>query len=282
MVMKICKSISSLTKNVFEIKKHDKTIGLVPTMGFLHEGHASLIRKARQDTDCVIVTIFVNPAQFGPGEDFKKYPRNLKRDFSLCEKEGADIVFAPKSEDMYPDGYATYVTVERITDTLCGVSRPGHFRGVLTVVMKLFDIAMPDVAYFGQKDAQQSIVIKKMAEDLNMSVNIKTMPIVREKDGLAMSSRNVYLSPEERVRAKSIYQSLKLVKELFDKGERDSIKLIERMKQVINKQPDVRIDYIKIVDAKNLKDMQKISGKALAAAAVWVGKTRLIDNIILD
>jgi pantoate--beta-alanine ligase len=251
-------------------------------MGFLHEGHMSLIRKARKDTDCVIVTIFVNPSQFGPKEDFKRYPRAIKRDLRLCKKEGADIIFAPRAKDMYPEGSATHVNVERITDKLCGVSRPGHFRGVSTVVAKLFNITMPDIAYFGQKDAQQAIVIKKMAEDLNMGVEIKVMPIVREKDGLAMSSRNIYLNRKERCRAQSIYKSLKSAKELFDGGERNSKKIINKIKKVINNQPGAKIDYAAIVDTKNLRDIKNISGEALAAVAVKVGKTRLIDNIVLN
>ncbi|MCX5687074.1 MAG: pantoate--beta-alanine ligase [Candidatus Omnitrophica bacterium] len=279
--MKVYKSVRSLTKKVFEIKKCNKAIGFVPTMGFLHDGHRSLIRKARQDTDCVIVSIFVNPVQFGPKEDFKKYPRGLKKDLEICKKEGVDIVFTPEPKDMYPESYATYINVERVTDMLCGESRPGHFRGVATVVTKFFNITMPDIAYFGQKDAQQAIVIKKIAEDLNMSVKIKVMPIVREKDGLAMSSRNIYLSKEGRIQAQSIYTSLKIAKELFNKGELDSRKIINRIKQAINKQPEARIDYIKVVDTKDLKDVKKISNEALVAMAVWIGETRLIDNIVL-
>ncbi|MDP2980611.1 MAG: pantoate--beta-alanine ligase [Candidatus Omnitrophota bacterium] len=280
--MKIYKSISSLIKKVREVKKHGYKIGLVPTMGFLHEGHMSLIRKARKDTDYVIVSIFVNPAQFGPKEDFKRYPRAIKRDLMLCEKEGADIIFTPEAKEMYPKDYATYVSVEKITYKLCGASRPGHFRGVSTVVAKLFNITMPDIAYFGQKDAQQAIIIKRMAEDLNMSVEIKVMPVVREKDGLAMSSRNVYLNRKERGRAQSIYKSLKSAKELFNEGERDSKKIINKIKRVINNQPDAKIDYAAIVDAKDLRDIKKISGEALVAIAVWIGKTRLIDNIMLN
>lgn len=279
--MKVYRSVRSLAKKVFEIRKHNKTIGLVPTMGFLHDGHRSLIKKARQDTDCVIVSIFINPAQFGPKEDLKKYPKSLKKDLGFCEREGVDIVFAPEAEEMYPENYATYVNVGNITDALCGASRPGHFQGVATVVTKLFNITMPDIAYFGHKDAQQAIVIKKMAEDLNMSVNIKVMPTVREKDGLAMSSRNVYLSREERIQAQSIYKSLKLAKELFNNGEMDSWKIINKIKRVISKQPDARVEYIKVVDIRDLKDIKKISGKALMAIAVWIGKTRLIDNVVL-
>jgi len=280
--MKVYKSVRSLTRKVFEIKKCNKTIGLVPTMGSLHDGHRSLIKKARQDTDYVIVSIFVNPAQFGPKEDFKKYPRNLKKDLGLCKKEGVDIVFAPEPEDMYPEGYATYVNVKRVTDVLCGESRPGHFLGVATVVTKFFNITMPDIAYFGQKDAQQAIVIKKMAEDLNINAKIKVLPIVREKDGLAMSSRNIYLSKEGRIQAQSVYRSLKRAKELFNRGEKDSRKIISEIKDVIGKQPGVKVDYIKVVDAGDLKNIKKISGKALIAVAVLVGKTRLIDNIILN
>jgi len=280
--MKIYKEVGSLTKEVLKIKKSGKIIGLVPTMGFLHDGHASLIRKARRDADCVIVTIFVNPAQFGPKEDFKKYPRNLKRDFGICEKEKADIVFAPGAEEIYPENYATYIYVEGVTDTLCGASRPGHFRGVATVVAKLFNITMPDIAYFGQKDYQQAIVIKRMAKDLNMGVKIKVMPIVREKDGLAMSSRNVYLGREERIRARSIYRSLRLAKRLFDDGENDAGKIIGKIKLIMNKQPGIKIDYVKVVDAEGLNDIKKISGRALVAIAAWVGKTRLIDNAVLN
>lgn len=279
--MKVHKAIKPLLETIAEIKRENKSIGFVPTMGYLHEGHLSLIRQARKDTDFVIVSIFVNPAQFGPREDFKRYPRAIKRDIMLCEKEGADIIFTPEAKEMYPKGYATYVNVERIAERLCGAFRPDHFRGVSTVVAKLFNITMPDIAYFGRKDAQQAIIVKRMAEDLNMSVKIKVMPIVREKDGLAMSSRNVYLNPKERGRAQSIYKSLKSAKELFDNGERDSKKIVNKIKRIINNQPDTKIDYVAIVDTKDLKDIKRISGEALAAVAVWVGKTRLIDNIML-
>ena len=281
--MKVYRSIRSLTKKVFEIKKHNKTIGLVPTMGFLHQGHMSLIKRASRDTDCVIVSIFVNPAQFGPKEDFEAYPGDFKKDLALCKKAGVDIIFAPDPKEMYPENFSTYVNVEKITDVLCGASRPGHFRGVATVVAKLFNITMPDIAYFGQKDGQQVVVIKRMAEDLNMPIKIKAMPIVREKDGLAMSSRNVYLSRKERSQALSISESLKLAKGLFNKGERDAEKIINRMKRiVIDKQSGIKIDYIKIVGAENLKGVKKISGRILVLVAVYVGKTRLIDNIILN
>ena len=270
-----------MIKKVQDIKRKGHKIGLVPTMGFLHQGHMSLIRRAKKDTDCVIVSIFVNPAQFGPREDFKKYPRDLKRDLDLCEKEGVDIIFAPQAEEMYPEGCSTCVNVENITDRLCGASRPGHFKGVATVVTKLFNITLPDIAYFGQKDSQQAIVIKRMTEDFNMPVKIKVMPIVRELDGLAMSSRNVYLSQKERTQALSLYRALKLAKGLFNNGERDSGKIISRMRQAINKGSQARIEYIAVVDAKDLKGIKKISGQTLVAVAAWVGKTRLIDNIVL-
>jgi len=288
--VKVYRSVGSLIKKVREIKRKGLKIGLVPTMGFLHEGHMSLVKGARKDADRVIVTIFVNPAQFGPREDFKKYPRGLAKDIELCEKEGADIIFAPGANEMYPEGFSTYVNVEKLTDTLCGASRPGHFRGVATIVAKLFNIACPDIAYFGQKDAQQAIVIKRMVRDLNMPVKIKVMPIVREKDGLAMSSRNVYLNSEERAQALYIYRSLKLAQRLFNKGERGSKEIIKKMRQVIvgdgrdrplHSGNNVKIDYISIVDTEELKDVKRISGKTLVAVAVRIGNTRLIDNIIL-
>ena len=271
-----------MTKKIKEIKKQGKTIGLVPTMGFLHEGHMSLVKRAVKDTDCVIVTIFVNPTQFGPKEDFKKYPRNMKKDLKLCEKEAVDIIFAPEAREMYPEGFATYVKVERITDMLCGASRPGHFRGVATVVAKLFNIIMPDIAYFGQKDGQQAAVIRRMTKDLDMQVKIRIMPIVREKDGLAMSSRNIYLNPEERAQALCIYKSLKLAQRLFNKGERNAKKIIKKMSQFINENRKADIEYIAIVDAEELRDMKRISGQAMVSVAVKIGNTRLIDNVILN
>lgn len=279
--MEIYRNIRSLTKKVQEIKKKGLKIGLVPTMGFLHEGHMSLVRRAAKDTDCVIVSIFVNPAQFGPKEDFKKYPRDIKKDLELCEKEAVDIIFAPDAKEMYPEGFTTYVNVERIADTLCGVSRPGHFRGVATVVAKLFNITMPDIAYFGQKDGQQAVIIKRMAEDLNMPVKINVEPVVREKDGLAMSSRNIYLDSEERNQAVCLYKALKLAKGLFTKGERDSKKIINKMSQLINKEDKAKIDYISVVDTEELRDVKRISGQAMVAVAVRIGNTRLIDNTVL-
>lgn len=279
--MKVYKGIKLLVKEIDRLKKKGKRIGFVPTMGFLHEGHLSLIRKAKKDTDAVVISIFVNPAQFGPQEDFKKYPRDLKRDLALCKKEGVDIIFAPETREMYPEGYCTYVNVENITDTMCGRSRPGHFRGVATVVMKLFNIVKPDIAYFGQKDAQQLTVIKQMVKDLNMSVKIQPMPIVRERDGLAMSSRNAYLNPRERVRALWLYKSLRLAKKLFNAGERDTQKIIQKMREFIAQKSKGEIDYISIVEPESLENVQKISKRAMAALAVKIGNTRLIDNIML-
>jgi len=279
--MKIYSSIRSLTKDIDRMKKSHKRIGFVPTMGFLHDGHLSLIRRAKKDTDCVVVSIFVNPAQFGPGEDFKKYPRDFKRDFAYCRKEGVDIVFAPRRESMYPQGYSAYVNLGRLTDKLCGASRPGHFRGVATIVTKLFNIVRPDIAYFGQKDAQQVVAIERVAQDLNMNMKIKVMPIVREKNGLAMSSRNVYLNAEERQKSLCLYKSLRLAKDLFNKGERSSRRIIEKMLGLIAGEGRVKIDYISIVDPEDLENIDTISKKALVLVAAWVGRTRLIDNIRL-
>jgi pantoate--beta-alanine ligase len=250
-------------------------------MGYLHDGHVSLMRYARKQSDIVIVSIFVNPLQFGPNEDYKKYPRDIARDEEIVKQEGVDVLFYPDSKDMYPEGYSTYVEVTNITDNLCGASRPNHFKGVTTVVTKLFEITKPDIAYFGQKDAQQVAVIKKMVGDLNMDILIKVMPIVRESDGLAMSSRNVYLTKDERSDALAVNQALKKAEELYLNGERESKKIIEAMKDIIRKKDTARIDYLKIVDLETLKDIDRISDKALAAAAILIGKTRLIDNVVL-
>jgi pantoate--beta-alanine ligase len=250
-------------------------------MGYLHDGHLSLVRAAKKHTDIVVMSVFVNPLQFGHKEDFERYPRDLKRDEQLASEAGVDIIFYPSVKDMYQEGYATYVTVERLTDGLCGASRPGHFRGVTTVVAKLFGIVRPDVAYFGQKDAQQAAVIKKMAQDLNMGVEIKILPIVREKDGLAMSSRNVYLSDPERKDALALYQSLKNAESLIAGGETDAGRIIKMIKDEIASKPLVKIEYVSIVDAKELVELETITKEALIAVAAHVGKTRLIDNIIV-
>jgi pantoate--beta-alanine ligase len=251
-------------------------------MGALHKGHLSLIRQARKENDAVIISIFVNPAQFGPKDDFKKYPRSLKQDVVLCKKEGADIVFLPGVNSMYPENYKTYICVEDLSDYLCGKFRPGHFKGVATVVTKLFNIVNPDTAYFGQKDAQQSIIINKMVQDLNMPVKIKVMPTIREADGLAMSSRNVYLSQNERKDAAVLYQALIAARKLIRQGKLDSSKIIHKLRQLINTKKSAKIQYIAVVDPSTLRALSRIKGKTLVALAVWIGKARLIDNVIVS
>lgn len=280
--MKIAKTIKEVRDIIRKERNSGKTIGFVPTMGYLHGGHLSLVRKAKEETDFVVVSIFVNPLQFGPKEDFKEYPRNLNRDIKLLEEVKADLLFAPETEEMYPPGYKTYVEVTEITDVLCGASRPGHFKGVTTVVTKLFNIVKPDKAFFGQKDAQQVAVIKKMVKDLNMDIEIVPVPIVREEDGLAMSSRNVYLNPEERKAAPILYKSLQRAKELIEKGEKNSSTILKEMEEMILKEPLAKIDYIEIVDGETLKRKDKIEGNVLIALAVKIGKTRLIDNIQME
>jgi len=279
--MKIVDNISRMSTLSKMLKKEGKVIGFAPTMGYLHDGHLSLVRTAKKHTDVVVMSIFVNPLQFGPGEDFEKYPRDFKHDEEVAASAGADILFYPSGKDIYPGGYSTYVNVERLTDGLCGASRPGHFRGVTTIVAKLFGIVRPDVAYFGQKDAQQAIVIKKMVEDLNMGVEIKMVPIVREKDGLAMSSRNVYLSGSERQDAVVLYQALKKAESIVEQGERDPKKIMKTMEAMIKEKSSAKIDYISMVDTKLLQEINKVSGEVLIALAVFIGKTRLIDNVIL-
>lgn len=279
--MKLLDNIQKMSTQIRIMKKEGKTIGFVPTMGYLHEGHLSLVRAAKKHTDVVVVSIFVNPLQFGPNEDLDKYPRNLKRDEELARLAGADVIFYPSAKDMYPDGYSTFVFVEGLTDTLCGASRPGHFKGVATVVAKLFGIVKPDIAYFGQKDAQQAIVIKKMVEELNMGIDIKVMPTVREEDGLAMSSRNAYLSESERQDARILHQALERAETLVGQGEDDAKKIITMMGEMINSKPSAKIDYVSIVDPKGLRDVDKIKEDALIALAVFIGRTRLIDNAIV-
>ena len=258
-----------------------KRIGLVPTMGALHEGHLSLVRAAKNQCDLVVVSIFVNPTQFGPNEDFAKYPRTFERDCELLEKEDVDVVFAPSVEEMYPAGAVTYVTVEGISDKLCGRSRPGHFRGVTTVVSKLFHIVEPDLAFFGQKDAAQVAIIQRMVRDLNLPVEIVVCTIVREPDGLAMSSRNAYLTPEQRKSALVLSRALRRVQQVFDQGERNAARLIEVGKAVVAEEPAVRLDYLEVADPETLDRVEVISSKALAAVAACLGTTRLIDNAVL-
>lgn len=256
-------------------------LGLVPTMGALHEGHLSLIRAAKAKADVVAASIFVNPTQFGPNEDFTRYPRNLEKDLALLEREGVDLVFVPSIEEMYPQQSVTWVTVEGLSDRLCGKSRPGHFRGVATVVAKLFNIVDPDTAFFGQKDAAQVAVIRRMVRDLNMPVAIEVCPIVREPDGLALSSRNAYLSPEQRKDALVLFRALTRTRELFESGERNPATLIDAAKKFAGS-PAVRLDYIEIVDPNELAPLTTIDQPALVAVAAFVGNTRLIDNIVLE
>jgi pantoate--beta-alanine ligase len=280
--MKMVDSIARMSTLVKMLRKEGKSIGFVPTMGYLHEGHLSMVKAAKKHTDVVVMSIFVNPLQFGPQEDFEKYPRDIKNDERLAGEAGADVIFCPSVKEMYPEGHATFVTVERLTDGLCGASRPGHFRGVTTVVAKLFGIVKPDVAYFGQKDAQQAIIIKKMVQDLHIGVEIKIMPIIRESDGLAMSSRNVYLSAEERKDALVLSQAVAKAQSLFDAGETDAGRITSVMSEFIAQKPAVKVDYISIVDTKDLKDVKIIAGETLIAVAAQVGKTRLIDNVIVN
>ena len=280
--MKIINEVDKMKTYARIMKKENKLVGFVPTMGHLHEGHLSIIRVARKQADIVVLSIFVNPIQFAPDEDFEKYPRDIKRDEELAKSCGADILFYPKKESMYPSGFSTYVSVEKITERLCGKSRPGHFRGVTTVVAKLFEIVKPDIAYFGQKDAQQAFVISKMAEDLNMDVTIKILPTIRDEDGVATSSRNTYLSKSERKDAAVLYKALLAAREAVDSGERGAKKIVKRMREIISDTPSAKIDYISIAEVKSLKETSRIRGEVLVALAVFIGKTRLIDNVILD
>jgi pantoate--beta-alanine ligase len=279
--MKTLTRISQMKAVVKKLKSQKKTIAFVPTMGYLHQGHLSLVRKSRQEADITVVSIFVNPAQFGPKEDFARYPRDLKRDSQMLEKERVDYLFVPSDDEMYPQGYKTYVQVLDLQDRLCGRSRPGHFRGVCTVVLKLFNIVQPDVAFFGQKDAQQAIILKKMTEDLDLDVKIRVLPIIRDKDRLALSSRNAYLSQDERKAALVLSKSLKEAQSMVERGERQAGKIVKKMKDIINAEPLAQVDYVEIVDLKNLDPPAKIENKALTAVAVFIGKVRLIDNAIL-
>jgi pantoate--beta-alanine ligase len=256
-------------------------VGFVPTMGYLHEGHLSLVRQAKTENPSVVASIFVNPTQFGPKEDFARYPRDPERDLAMLEKEGTDIVFMPAAEEMYPPGFNSWVEVGGLTGKLEGAARPGHFRGVATVVAKLFNIVRPDRAYFGQKDAQQLLVIKKMVKDLDMGIEIIAAPTVREPDGLAMSSRNTYLSAEERKQAAVLYQSLKLAQRLYAGGEEDAKAIKEQMTALIGQQPLADIEYISIADSETLDELDEVKPQALVSMAVRFGKTRLIDNVVV-
>jgi pantoate--beta-alanine ligase len=271
---------------IFELRalrqKLSGTVGFVPTMGFLHEGHLALVKRARIENSAVIVSIYVNPAQFGPREDFGSYPRDLNRDLELLGGEGVDIVFVPSDDEMYPPEFSSWVDVDNVTEQLEGASRPGHFRGVTTIVAKLFNVVQPSRAYFGQKDAQQVVVIKRMVADLNMGIEIVVVPTVRESDGLAMSSRNIYLSPGERQAATILFKTLTLARQLSQGGEEDAEKIRRQMTSLIQKEPLAQIDYVSIADSETLEELSSIDRPVLASLAVRIGKTRLIDNMPLE
>jgi pantoate--beta-alanine ligase len=280
-ILRICATIEEM-RTASRAARHDgKRLGFVPTMGALHEGHLSLVGAARAACDVVTASIFVNPTQFGPNEDLAKYPRSFEQDRELLEKEGVDLLFAPSVEEMYPAGSVTWVTVEDLSGKLDGRSRPGHFRGVTTIVSKLFHVIEPDVAFFGQKDAAQVAIIRRMVRDLKLQVEIVVCPIVREPDGLALSSRNAYLDQQQRREAQVLHRSLLRVKKLVDGGERNAAKLIAAAREEFAREPAVRLDYFEIVDAETLDPVEDISSGTLAAVAAYVGPTRLIDNLVL-
>ncbi|OIO38442.1 MAG: pantoate--beta-alanine ligase [Candidatus Omnitrophica bacterium CG1_02_49_10] len=279
--MIVFRSIGKTRDYLEEARRKRRSVGFVPTMGYLHEGHLSLIRKARRDNDVVVVSIFVNPTQFGPNEDLSRYPRDLKRDKRLLRAEGVDLLFYPSVRSLYPDGFKAYIEVKGLSGVMCGSSRPAHFRGVCTVVAKLFNIIMPDIAYFGRKDAQQAVIVKKMASDLNMNVSIEALPIVREKDGLAMSSRNSYLSKTERRDAPIIFRSLREAERAVKAGVRDAGKIKSLVKSFLRASKSMKIDYVNVVDEVTLEEVKRVTKPALLAVAVRMGRTRLIDNIVL-
>jgi len=280
--MEHVKTIESLGKLVKAMRQQGKTIGFVPTMGAFHKGHMSLIETAVNQSDFVVVSIFVNPTQFAPGEDYEKYPRTIDADLKLCSDVGVDIVFTPSAEQMYPTENLTWVNVEKITAPLCGQFRPGHFQGVTTVCAKLFNIVLPDIAYFGQKDAQQAIIIKKMVSDLNIPLEIVVCPTIREDDGLALSSRNHYLDASQRQDAALIYKSLQTCRKEIENGTKEPETIIEKIRYTLQQAASIQIEYVSILDAESLNDLDNINGRVLVAVAVKIGQTRLIDNIIVD
>jgi len=278
----VAKDIERLRHLVAKARRSRLKVGLVPTMGALHEGHTSLIRAARHECGFVVVSIFVNPAQFGPNEDYARYPRPFEADLAVCAREGVDLIFAPEGAVMYQPGFRTFVEVRELQDPLCGASRPGHFRGVATVVLKLFNIVNPDIAYFGQKDAQQVRLIQQMVRDLNLPVEIRVCPIVREPDGLALSSRNQYLNPEQRRAATALTRGLGQAKSLVQRGERKTDAVRQALLQPILAAPGVEVEYAEVVNAETLRPCSQLSGKILLAVAVRLGSTRLIDNELID
>ncbi len=279
--MKIIRHISEMQKLADEERKRGRIIGFVPTMGYLHEGHLSLMRIARPKCNTLVVSIFVNPTQFGPGEDLNRYPRDFTRDENLCRQEKVDVIFYPNPEEMYPKPYLTLIHVKKLTETMCGASRPGHFDGVATVVGKLFNIVKPHFAVFGEKDYQQALVIRQMVNDLNFDVQILTGPIIREEDRLAMSSRNEYLTGEKRRDALILVKSLQLAQKRIQEGKRKASEIREEMEQLIQRVPTAKIDYIAIVDAETLEPVEEIRPNTLIALAVFIDHTRLIDNTVI-
>jgi pantoate--beta-alanine ligase len=279
--MEIIATVKEMQRRAEQLRRQGKKIAFVPTMGYLHEGHLSLMHEGRKRGDVLVISIFVNPTQFGPGEDYDQYPRDMQRDLALVQKAGVDICFTPSAQEMYPDRFQTAVEVEQVTKNLCGISRPGHFRGVTTVVAKLFNIVKPHLAFFGQKDYQQLIAIKRMVGDLNMDIEVIGTPTVRENDGLAMSSRNTYLNPQQRKEATNLSRALHRGEELFHQGERSAAVILNRVRGIIEEGKSAAIDYAKICDAHTLEDIEEIKGEAVIAVAVKIGKTRLIDNCIL-
>lgn len=280
--MKLITDIKEMQQFSLGAKKSGKSIVFVPTMGHLHDGHGSLLAKGRELGDILVMSIFVNPIQFGPKEDYAAYPRDLNNDLKMAEVNKVDIVFSPAAEDMYPEGFQTYVDVERLSNHLCGLSRPGHFRGVATVVVKLFNIVMPDIALFGEKDYQQLLVIKRTVQDLNIGIDVVGMPIIREEDGLAMSSRNSYLNERERKAALRLFQAIMKGKDMYERGIKDAEPILKEVRNIIEAESVAAIDYVKLCDSETLEDLNRISDKALLALAVKIGKTRLVDNIVLS
>ena len=279
--MRVVESLAEMKALARAWRRAGRTIGLVPTMGYLHEGHLSLVRESKARADVTVVSIFVNPTQFGPNEDFQKYPRDLAKDRAFLETGGVDCLFYPSAAEVYPPGYRTYVEVTGLQDKLCGLSRPGHFRGVATVVLKLFEVVRPDRAFFGAKDAQQVLIIRRMAADLDLDVEIVTCPIVREPDGLALSSRNAYLDPEERKAALVLSTSLRWAERSVAAGERDAARLAAGIRAVLEAEPRARIDYVEAVDPETLEPVAEVRGEVLVALADFIGSTRLIDNVRL-
>jgi pantoate--beta-alanine ligase len=280
--MEILTRVAEMKERAREIVREGSSIGVVPTMGYLHDGHMSLIRRARRENEVCVATIFVNPTQFGPNEDLDKYPRDPDADRAKCMEAGVDFLFTPSPEDIYPPGYQTYVTVEDLSGPLCGASRPTHFRGVATIVLKLFNICLATRAYFGLKDYQQFQVIRTMARDLNLETQVIGLPTVRESDGLAMSSRNAYLSPDQRKQALCLNEALEEASALMKSGEKDPRKYLTAMEDRIIREPQARIDYLNLVDPESLEELKEVNGRGLAAIAVFIGATRLIDNRILS